>query len=53
MPDTSFEIIGPRGCVTAIHAAQLGFEKAIVEKSDLGGMACGADQKFRLMMMVV
>ena len=42
MADTSFDIIiigsGPRGYVTAIRAAQLGFKAAIVEKSYLGGI---------------
>jgi flavin-dependent dehydrogenase len=42
MPDTSFDIVvigsGPGGYVTAIRAAQLGFNTAIVEKSYLGGI---------------
>src|ERR1700750_2603748 len=42
MADTSFDVIiigsGPGGYVTAIRAAQLGFETAIIEKSYLGGI---------------
>src|ERR1700759_2109517 len=42
MADTSFDVIiigsGPRGYVTAIRAAQLGFKTAIIEKSYLGGI---------------
>src|ERR1700726_475975 len=42
MADTNFDIIiigsGPGGYVTAIRAAQLGFEAAIVERDYLGGI---------------
>jgi dihydrolipoamide dehydrogenase len=42
MVDTSFDVIiigsGPGGYVTAIRAAQLGFNTAIIEKSYLGGI---------------
>jgi dihydrolipoamide dehydrogenase len=42
MADTSFDVIiigsGPGGYVTAIRAAQLGFNTAIIEKSYLGGI---------------
>jgi len=42
MADTAFDVIvigsGPGGYVTAIRAAQLGFNTAIVEKDELGGV---------------
>ena len=42
MADTSFDVLiigaGPGGYVTAIRAAQLGFETALVEREHLGGI---------------
>ena len=42
MSDTTFDVIivgaGPGGYVTAIRAAQLGFNTAIVEEKHLGGI---------------